>query len=414
MNFIETHELLISTLSPVHVGCGEDYEPTNYVMEGETLQAFDPATLLTQLGQRGRDELARALDAPNPLLAAQRFFYRHKPQALSVATISAPVAPAAARHYASRIGQVANQQAEGGSVINKLEIARTAFNPADGMPILPGSSLKGAIRTAVLNDLRGRRKASFPLNDRDAGNSKAASTAASNMERDLMEGSFQTDPLRLVKLADGMFQPGSYKARNPQGEEIQRERQVRTILFQANHKKRPQANHKKRPNQFASRAKIEALVECVPHSQPSAFRTSLVIERKAGRGEGTPNQQLTFAHLAAACNTFYRERFEEEIAILETNNYVSEIWLKNARTRLAESGIWGKAIAEGRGFLLRVGRHSGAESVTVDAPRKIKILGAQGQPPTWQKAATTVWLAATEPGVTKGMWPFGWVFVRTR
>lgn len=406
MNFIETHELLISTLSPVHIGCGEDYEPTNYVMEGETLHAFDPAALLTQLGQRGRDELARALDDRNPLLAAQRFFYRHRPQALSVATITAPVAPAAARHYASRIGQVANQQTDGGSVINKLEIARTAFNPADGMPILPGSSLKGAIRTAVLDDLRGRRRASFPLNDRDAGNSKAASTAASNMERELMEGSFQTDPLRLVKLADAIFQPGSYKARNTQGEEIQRERQVRTILFQA--------NRKKRPNQFASRASIETLVECVPPGQPSAFRTSLVIERKARQGEGTPNQQLTFAHLAAACNAFYRERFEEEIAILEANNYVSEIWLKNARTRLAESGLWGKAIAEGRGFLLRVGRHSGAESVTVDAPRKIKILGAQGQPPTWQKAATTVWLAATEPGATKGMWPFGWVFVRTR
>lgn len=406
MNFIETHELLISTLSPVHIGCGEDYEPTNYVMEGETLHAFDPATLLTQLGQQGRDELSRALDDRNPLIAAQRFFYRHRPQALSVATITAPVAPAAARHYASRIGQVANQQTDGSSVINKLEIARTAFNPADGMPILPGSSLKGAIRTAVLDDLRGRRRASFPLSDRDAGNFKAASTAANNMERDLMEGSFQTDPLRLVKLADAMFQPGSYKARNPQGEEIQRERQIRTILFQA--------NRKKRPNQFASRASIETLVECVPHSQPSAFRTSLVIESKAQHGEGTPNQQLTFAHLAAACNAFYRERFEEEINILEANNYVSEIWLKNARTRLAESGLWGKAIAEGRGFLLRVGRHSGAESVTVDAPRKIKILGAQGQPPTWQEAATTVWLAATEPGAIKGMWPFGWVFVRTR
>ena len=38
-----------------------------------------------------------------------------------------------------------------------------------------------------------------------------------------MELGFQADPLRLVKLADAIFQPGSYMARNPKGEEIQRD-----------------------------------------------------------------------------------------------------------------------------------------------------------------------------------------------
>lgn len=74
MNFLETHDLVISTLSPVHIGCGEDYEPTNYVIDGNTLYAFDPARLLAELLTEQLDELLRALDDRDPVRAAQRFF----------------------------------------------------------------------------------------------------------------------------------------------------------------------------------------------------------------------------------------------------------------------------------------------------------------------------------------------------
>ena len=42
MKFLESCRLLISTLSPVHIGCGEDYDPTNYVIENHTLYEFEP------------------------------------------------------------------------------------------------------------------------------------------------------------------------------------------------------------------------------------------------------------------------------------------------------------------------------------------------------------------------------------
>lgn len=401
MNFLETYNLAISTLSPVHVGCGDDYEPTNYVIDGETLYAFDPARLLAELSDKQREELTRALDDRNPMQATQRFFFRHKDAAKAIANHVAPVAPAAARFYASRVGQVANQQSDGGKVINKLEIARTAFNPMSGLPILPGSSIKGAIRTAVLEALRQQKKRSFPLSDQDVSRFSAASRAANDMEKDLMGGGFQEDPLRLVKLSDAEFQPGQMKNART-GELVPK--QARSILFQA--------NRKKRPNQFASRASIETLVECIPHGQPRAFHASLNIEHKARQGQGTPGLQLDWSALAKACNAFYIARLDEELQVIEDNQYASEAWLKNVRGRLAPGGIWGKAIAEGRGFMLRVGRHSGAESVTVDAPRKIRIKGANRQPDTWKEHATTLWLAANEPGATSAMWPFGWVFVQ--
>lgn len=406
MNFLESHNLVISTLSPVHVGCGEDYEPTNYVIDDKgVLHAFDPALLLARLAQKQREELLRALDDRSPILAAQRFFFRHRETAIEIASHRVPVAPAVARFYTARIGQVANREQGGGQVINKLEIARTAFNPISGLPILPGSSLKGAIRTAILEALRANTNRRYPITDQEAARNNEAARQAKEMERDILGGSFDTDPMRLVKIADAAFVPGSYKARNAGGEEIQRERQPRIILFQV--------NRKKRPNQFATSGNIETLVECIPAGQPRAFTGQLLIERKAKKGERTPRLQLDFATIARACNDFYGRRFEAELAILETNQYVSPAWAQNARNRLLPTGVWGKPIAEGRGFLLRVGRHSGAESVTIDAPRKIKILKGKERPPEWSSEATTLWLAANEPDATGGMWPFGWIFVQS-
>ncbi|NTU63262.1 MAG: hypothetical protein HGB05_07630, partial [Chloroflexi bacterium] len=35
--------------------------------------------------------------------------------------------------------------------LNKFAISRTSYTPYDGMPYVPGTSLKGALRTAYLN-----------------------------------------------------------------------------------------------------------------------------------------------------------------------------------------------------------------------------------------------------------------------
>jgi len=404
MNFLETHDLVISTLSPVHIGCGEDYEPTNYVIDGNTLYAFDPARLLAELLTEQLDELLRALDDRDPVRAAQRFFYRHRQIAMQIADFCVPVSEEIAQFYASRVGQVANREGDGKSVINKLEIARTAFDPISGLPILPGSSLKGAMRTAVLESLRAQSEKSYPISDQEVRNWKTVNEKARDMERDLLGGSFNTDPFRLVKVSDAHFVTGSYKLKNAQGKVIERERLPRDIFFQV--------KRKKRPNKHESCGNIETLVECVPALQPRAFAAQLTIERKAKQGEATPSLQMDFATLAQACNAFYLAHFERELKILQDNRYVSESWVRGARARLQPDGIWGKAISEGRGFLLRVGRHSGAESVTIDAPRK--IMKGKGQQATWEKEATTLWLAASNRNPTSGMCPFGWVFVQKR
>lgn len=393
-NFLSTHEVAISTLSPVHIGCGEDYEPTNYVIYQKKLHAFDPARLLTQLTPKERDELSRALDDKNPLLAAQRFFARYREPISEIASHNVPVVDSVNQFYESRFGKVAQREEQGKAVINKLEIARSAFDLYSQLPLLPGSSLKGAIRTAVLEALRQKNAPRTRFNQ------------AKDMEKELLGGSFHTDPLRLLKVSDAHFVPGTYTVKNAAGESQQRARDPRRICFQV--------NRKKRPNQFATTGNVNTLIECVPAAQPRAFTGSLSFEDKARRGANTPAAGLDFAQVAKACNDFYVARFNAEAEVLADNNYVSDTWLKNAKTRLSPTGIWGKLIAENKGFLLRVGRHSGAESVTINAPRSIKILRGKGSPPDYKPEATTLWLASDDKDAQEKMQPFGWVFVQLK
>ena len=70
------------------------------------------------------------------------------------------------------------------------------------------------------------------------------------------------------------------------------------------------------------------------------------------------------------------------------------------------------AFERGDAFLLRVGRHSGAESVTLDGVRDIRIMQGRGMPARFADEATTVWLAAERENITRGdLLPFGWLLV---
>lgn len=76
-------------------------------------------------------------------------------------------------------------------VINKLEIDRTAIDPITRLPILFGSSLKGAVRTALLDQINNGDKAR--PNEKSQG-----------LQQRLFDYQqcFEQDPMRLVQFAD--------------------------------------------------------------------------------------------------------------------------------------------------------------------------------------------------------------------
>ena len=43
--FMQTHKVYLTPISPIHIGCGEDFEPTNYVIDANVLYHFEPSQL---------------------------------------------------------------------------------------------------------------------------------------------------------------------------------------------------------------------------------------------------------------------------------------------------------------------------------------------------------------------------------
>jgi CRISPR-associated protein Csm5 len=374
----ERVELLLTTLSPVHVGTGEDFDPTGYVIEDGLLYHFDPASL--GLDAADRRSLMACVSRPGDeaIRAVQRFFHERSGRCQAAARLVVPVVPGVASQYQARVGQVAQRESGGARVANRLEIERTSHHPHTGVPYLPGSSLKGSIRTAWLDAL-------------NKGRPREGRESANQLEKRLLGGgAFHTDPFRLLSVADAS------------GAEV-----LAQIVFDTNHKKRPVVRDGR---ELPAQGPVTRR-ECIAPAQFAAMRCTVAIDPLAGHADParTPDPATRlpgWRTVAAACNAYYLPRLRRELQLLEARALASPVWLQGVRALLQALG---PSIESGGAALLRVGRHSGAESVTLDGVREIRIMKGRGQPSATGTEATTLWLAASQADARSDMQPFGWV-----
>ena len=176
-SFLESHRLAVTTISPVHIGCGEVYEPTNYVIDDKRgfLYGFNPAeAYLTEAD----------LQALRPIVTDYKkitlFYSQHvdafRPWARNIIPVGANV-----RHrYQKMLFPKNLPQAA-------LEIERTAYEAGSRQagPYIPGSSLKGAVATALAERLNQGR----PLR-------KQSDVQA------LFGGDFEKSPMRFLRIGD--------------------------------------------------------------------------------------------------------------------------------------------------------------------------------------------------------------------
>ena len=114
----------------------------------------------------------------------------------------------------------------------------------------------------------------------------------------------------------------------------------------------------------------------------------------------------TIDQITQACNRFYLPLLEQEISIIRQRNYAGPDWEQRIHRLLTSI----KPLLEAnKAMLLRVGRHSGAEAVTLNGVRNIKIMQCQGRTPKSEPQPCTLWLAAAAQGSRSEMTPFGWL-----
>jgi CRISPR-associated protein Csm5 len=403
MKTFHSYELLITPLSPVHIGTGGSYEPTNYVIENDTLHEFDIGEVVEILSKSDTGPLRKAVDQPPNeamIKSVQRFFFDRRSLLIARARHrhSIPVLEGVAALYRDRVGQMAQHEQGGEHVINRLEIDRTACNPVTRLPVLFGSSLKGAIRTALLN----RENNGQPLQEvADPKTNAPQKEDNKRLQQRLFafrDEKFELDPLRLVQIGDASWQGESGL---PAAE----------VYLAVNRKKAPVGDD--RGNIRLSQAEQKGLyqiLECVPALRFRVLAAQLNIQSVDGvdKAGELPRLRFNIADIAHECNTFYRPILEKENRLLTERGLLRESW-HAAISSLLRGGV-GQRIDRGEMFLMRVGRHSGAESVTLSGVRQIKIMKAKGQPEDASEAKT-IWLGAEQPNQQRDMLPFGWLLV---
>lgn len=346
-----THYFLLRTISPIHVGSDEVYEPTGFVVDEQNKQliSFDAADFLGMLDSEALEEFSAICQkgTPQSLIEIYRFMNRHKDLA-----DGKPVAISDA--FVAHFQETLALQGENNILqnLNKYQIKRTAFNPHEDSPYIPGSSLKGSIRTAVLNYRN--KKQSVPTYQKND---------SEKMEKNLVGGSFATDPFRLVKVSD--FTPvGDIERRIVYG-----------------------VNRKKKPSNFEARGPAQIFEVVAPGSVFLGSITISSVPPNAGI-----KRSVNATELIAALRQFFGEEKEREDTALKA------VGIPSMSLELSENQS-----------PLRLGFHSGAECVTVDGHRQIKIMKERGERPVTGKSATTFWLAANSKNATnQTVSPIGW------
>lgn len=344
----------LRVLSPLHVGCDEVLEPFAFRVDetANQLVCLDPFEFIKGLTPSEKQQFSRLCKKGTiaSILEIYKFMRNRPSPGASIDLCSGFV-----EHYLKVLSLPMHDERKIQQELNSFAIARTARNPNDGRCYIPGSSVKGMLRTAHLNRLASVKNLSTPKG-RDA---------AGELEKRLLDGgSFATDPFRLLKVSD--FAPvGAVKTK---------------ILYAV--------NRKKRPSKFTARGPYQMLETVVPDS----LFVGWISLQKPERGAGIRNP-LDLEKLMASAGSFYARELARE------NQDLAAIGAGPIQPNAPEPGV-----------PVRLGRHSGAECVTLDKHRSIKIMGAKQQPPRYESNATTLWLAANSnnPTTNRFLLPFGW------
>lgn len=165
----------LTPLTPLHIGSGETLEPFEYVISGERMYRFSLEHFMLALDQAEQAAFVERVGQSVP--AIRSFVIEHADTARKVARWQAAVSGAASELYQGRLS----------SGVGHPEVL-ACLRTGDRL-YLPGSSLKGAIRTALLYQTMEK-----PHAGRDA---RYLEQTAFRFR------SVQEDPFRAFKLADG-------------------------------------------------------------------------------------------------------------------------------------------------------------------------------------------------------------------
>jgi CRISPR-associated protein Csm5 len=382
-----TYHFTAQTLTPVHIGCGKEIDPTEFLLNGDSLVQFNIAQIIDDLTQEERERFSVFLEKAD-LKEIQNFLRHHVEN----------------RHGIPAIGSAQDFQSEFKDKVsnpnNQFKVEMMPRNPHTGQAFIPGSSIKGAIRTALVNHFANlnpeTKQKVHELTIRENIKKRAQILEENALNR--LGKDTHRDIFRLIHVGDALLPENS------------------TRIDRA-------ANFN--PSKTGSE-NIQIWVERILSRADSAtspeFKVSLRIDKVMMNNRNVrENLGRTFllGTILKACNDFYWGRMVAEGKRFDGKSENGEGWntiLKTFPQGKLENGdlvsidpsspYWNNKEYTKRRVLLRIGRFSHFESLSVDELRQGE--NAKTKAPITDMGATRT-RCIMENG--KKPMPFGWIML---
>ncbi|MBK8185548.1 MAG: type III-A CRISPR-associated RAMP protein Csm5 [Candidatus Competibacteraceae bacterium] len=370
-------------LTPIHVGDGNTLAPEDYLIEGDHLIQFNRAAVLRDMKSEVRRQLEERLDR-NEFQAAQEILRKSVQAAHQRCRIQI-----GAESKADLLKAVGNPL---DPVIRQRAVQSFVRNPLTGRPYLPGSAIKGAVRTAVVNHytqkhLPSLKQAVLPL----LGHAHNRKNAWKTLETESLNFEFrqlQEDPFRLVKVADADLPTDSTRV-------------DKVWPVKRDGKEDPKG----------IQMHFERLLSRGDGINGGGFTVELELDEQAGGDERVKvGRRMDFETIRRACIGFYTGRLlaEQQRFFADAQPPEATFGAQGLIKINLDKVLVAKSIRE-RGLLLRVGRFSHFESLSVDHLRQ--GWNIQARRPIEEGSSRTLCRCRSDVAGASMALPFGWLLL---
>lgn len=383
-----TYHFKAQALTPIHVGSGMEIDPLQFALDQENLLWFHPTQVMSALPEDERQRLTALIDQGN-LKGIQLFLRTHlQPQ-----------------HGVLKVGVSKRFHKEfsekSGSPDRNFRVDMMPRNPVSGRALLPGSSIKGAIRTAVVNyfaNVVPHTKPQVHARVAQATRNKAQVLEEAALNRKFSQT--ERDFFRLISVRD-----------------VELPSNATRIDRAVNWNPRKSGSEK-------MQIWVERVVSLADTWKPPTFQVTIHLDEQKmnfPQVERLMGRKLPMKTLLDACNHFYWRRMLAEADKFYDRKNMGQRWkaiyerFPRAQTPDGQllildpdSPYWFSNRHAKKRVLLRIGRFSHFESLSVDELRQGDNI--QARQPIKDMGSTRT-LCAMENNMPE--MPFGWLVLTT-
>ena len=312
-------------LTPIHIGSGERLAVEEYIIDEKRkeLVRLNVPELLRKLSPTDRRNFESAIDQGR-LRDAQCLL--HGPW-----NSAADAQRRSLERYRTRVGQGSYEQLC--QILQQPqrsgEVMILPRNELSGEVIIPGSSIKGALRTAVVSYL-----ANLPNSPRSELKGYQKGLEVEQRLLGYSQRDLEKDPFRHVSVSDSVWPASEVQIDRPRLRKLGREdEQTSGVQMHA-----------------------ERLLSAADGASPS---TVIEISLHEPNGRRAPGVRLTWDEVWLACQNFYINRANQERARFPFVENSIAVWLQRVQNELEKGAM-----------LIRVGRFCHFDSLSIDNLRR--------------------------------------------